>query len=227
MKRILLLFLLILSVKISAQNSTLKGTVIDAVTKEPIAGANITIKGKLTGTITDSKGNFTLNTSIKPPLELIISSLGFQKQEIQVTSADNPVSVGMSQKNELMDEVVVTASRVEENILKSPVSIEKFDLKSIRQSPSLNFYDGLQNLKSLEMVTSGITYKQVNTRGFNDTGNARFLQLVDGVDNQTPGLSFAVGNLFGSSDLDMESAELIPVIWLTYNLCSILYIDRL
>src|SRR5690606_10099307 len=59
-------------------------------------------------------------------------------------------------------------------------------------------------------VTSGLTYKEINTRGFNDTGNARFLQLVDGVDNQTPGLSFAVGNLFGSSDLDMESAELIP-----------------
>src|SRR5690606_7944213 len=49
-----------------------------------------------------------------------------------------------------------------------------------------------------------------NARGFNSTGNARFLQLVDGVDNQTPGLNFAVGNLFGSSDLDMESAELIP-----------------
>ena len=109
-----------------------------------------------------------------------------------------------------MDEVVISASRVEENIMKSPVSIEKMDLKSIRESPSINFYDGLQNIKSLEMVTSGITYKQINTRGFNDTGNARFLQLVDGVDNQTPGLSFAVGNLFGSSDLDMESAELIP-----------------
>ena len=51
-----------------------------------IPGANITVKGKLTGTITDSKGNFTLNTSAKLPLELIISSLGFQKQEITVTA---------------------------------------------------------------------------------------------------------------------------------------------
>ena len=84
------------------------------------------------------------------------------------------------------------------------------DAKAIRETPSFNFYEGLQNVKSLEMVTSGLTYKQINTRGFNDTGNARFLQLVDGVDNQTPGLSFAVGNLFGSSDLDMESVELIP-----------------
>ncbi|MEO7047759.1 MAG: TonB-dependent receptor, partial [Ferruginibacter sp.] len=62
----------------------------------------------------------------------------------------------------------------------------------------------------MEAVTSSLTYKQVNTRGFNDNGNARFLQLVDGVDNQTPGLNFAVGNLFGASDIDIESAELIP-----------------
>ena len=210
MKKILLLLLILLSFQTYAQNTVLKGTVINAETKEPIPGANITVKGKLTGTITDNKGNFTLNTSVKLPLDLIISNLGFQKQEITVTSTDNPISVGLDEKSELMDEVVISASRVEENIMKSPVSIEKMDLKSLRESPSINFYDGLQNIKSLEMVTSGITYKQINTRGFNDTGNARFLQLVDGVDNQTPGLSFAVGNLFGSSDLDMESAELMP-----------------
>ena len=62
----------------------------------------------------------------------------------------------------------------------------------------------------MEAVTSSLTYKQVNTRGFNSTGNSRFLQLVDGVDNQTPGLNFAVGNLFGASDIDMESVEVIP-----------------
>jgi outer membrane receptor protein involved in Fe transport len=62
----------------------------------------------------------------------------------------------------------------------------------------------------LDLVTSGLTYKAINTRGFAGTGNSRFLQLVDGVDNQTPGLNFAVGNLFGLSDLDAESVELIP-----------------
>jgi outer membrane receptor protein involved in Fe transport len=62
----------------------------------------------------------------------------------------------------------------------------------------------------MEVVTSSLTYKQVNTRGFNSTGNSRFLQLVDGVDNQTPGLNFAVGNQFGATDLDIESVEVIP-----------------
>jgi outer membrane receptor protein involved in Fe transport len=59
------------------------------------------------------------------------------------------------------------------------------------------------------MVTSSLTYKQINTRGFNSTGNGRFLQLVDGIDNQPAGLGFAMGNLFGPHDLDVESAELI------------------
>lgn len=210
MKRILLYLLFLISIDAYAQNTALKGVVLETNTKEPVVGANITVKGKLVGTTTDIKGNFTLSTSATLPLTLTISSVGFQKQEIEVINSNQSISVGLNQKSELMDEVVVSASRVEENILKSPVSIEKMDTKAIRETPSINFYEGLQNMKSIDMVTSGLTFKQINTRGFNGTGNSRFLQLVDGVDNQTPGLGFAVGNLFGSSDLDMESAELIP-----------------
>ena len=130
MKKYLLIFLILFSYQTYAQNTILKGTVNNAETKEPIPGANITVKGKLIGTITDTKGNFSLNTSANLPLELIISSLGFQKQEITVVATDNPISVVLNEKSELMDEVVISASRVEENIMKSPVSIEKMDLKS-------------------------------------------------------------------------------------------------
>lgn len=130
------------------------------------------------------------------------------RAQMPKASDDSETSDTVSQV--LMDEVVVSASRVPESILRSPVSVEKMDATAIRETPSFSFYDGLQNIKSIEMVTSGLTYRQINTRGFNDTGNARFLQLVDGVDNQTPGLSFAVGNLFGLSEIDVESIELIP-----------------
>ncbi len=210
MKTIFLFILSIISLHTYGQSLTIKGSVHENVSKEPLTGASISVKGKLAGATTDNKGNFSFIINEKLPVTLIISSIGYEKKEIDVTDDNQTLSVGLNQKSELMDEVVVSASRVEENILKSPVSIEKMDIQAIRQTPSINFYDGLQNIKSLEMVTSGLTYKQINTRGFNDTGNARFLQLVDGVDNQTPGLGFAVGNLFGSSDPDMESVELIP-----------------
>jgi outer membrane receptor protein involved in Fe transport len=210
MKRTLLFILLLTFFRISiAQNIKVAGTVTDSETHEGIAGANIIIKGKLTGTVTDAAGRFELNTAAKPPFTLVISVVGYEKQELEVNDAST-LTINLVPATEIMNEVVFSASRVEENILTSPVSIEKMDTKAIRETPSINFYDGLQNLKGVEMVTSSMTYKQINTRGFNSTGNARFLQLVDGMDNQTPGLNFAVGNLFGSTDLDMESAELIP-----------------
>ncbi len=210
MKRILLFVFVFALFRISfAQNIEISGTVTDAETKEGIPGANIIIKGKLTGTVTGSNGAFGLTTAVKLPLTIVVSVVGYEKQELEVSDT-SPLSIALSPATEIMNEVVFSASRVEESILESPVSIEKLDTKAIRETPSINFYDGLQNLKGVEMVTSSLTYKQINARGFNSTGNARFLQLVDGVDNQTPGLNFAVGNLFGSSDLDMESAELIP-----------------
>lgn len=205
---ILLFFLLSFSVGFS-QSTKVTGTVTDDQ-GNAVTGANILVKGKVTGTVTDASGKFELNTTQSLPFTIIVSIVGFQKQEIEVTGSSNDIPVKLIESSEVMDEVVVSASRVEESILQSPVSIEKMDLRDIQQTPSVSFYDALENLKGVEMVTSGLTFKQINTRGFNHTGNSRFLQLVDGVDNQTPGLGFSVGNMFGSSDLDMESAELIP-----------------
>ncbi len=208
-KLLLILNLYFITLTLVFAQTKITGAITDSENNEPIVGANIIIKGKLTGTITDSKGFFELNTALKLPLTLQISVIGYENKEVEVSTESN-LSISLSQKAAIMDEVVFSASRVEESILKSPVSIEKMDSKAIRETPSVSFYDGIQNLKGVQMVTSSLTYKQVNTRGFNSTGNARFLQLVDGVDNQTPGLNFAVGNLFGSSDIDMESVELIP-----------------
>jgi outer membrane receptor protein involved in Fe transport len=211
MKKLLLLIISIAVCHVTqAQSTKISGTITDAETKAPLPGAAVAIKGKLTGTITDADGKFEFQTSVKPPFTIIVSIVGYQKQEAELSDATSPVSLTLSPSSVIMDEIVFSASRVEESILQSPVSIEKMDIRDIGQTPSVSFYDGLQNLKGVEMVTSGLTFNQINTRGFNSTGNSRFLQLVDFVDNQTPGLGFAIGNMFGSSDLDMESAELIP-----------------
>lgn len=205
---ILILFFVFLALAGFAQ-TTISGLVKDA-NNQPLPGANIVIKGKIAGTTADGEGKFKLIASLPTPFTLVITNVGYQRQEIEVTEATAELSLVMNESLEVMDEVVLSASRVDQSILKSPVSVEKMSQKDIANTASVTFYDGLENIKGLEMVTSGLTYRQINTRGFNDTGNARFLQLVDWVDNQTPGLGFAVGNLFGSSDIDMESAELIP-----------------
>ncbi len=206
-----LIFTLLFSLFVVASfaQTEVKGTITDAETNKPVLGASVSIKGKLTGTISDAEGRFSFKTAVEYPFTLVVSMIGYDRQEISVTSA-GAVDVALKTGSELLQQVVVSASRVEENILKSPVSIEKMDIRQIQQSPSVSFYDALLNVKSLDMITSGLTYKQINTRGFNSTGNSRFLQLIDGMDNQSPGLGFSVGNLFGLADLDVESVELIP-----------------
>lgn len=210
MKKGLLILLLAMScVPLVVAQNILKGRVSSLETGESIIGAAVLVKGRLTGTVTDLDGNFEMSTAVPYPVTLEVSFMGYQRTAVEIPDA-NPVEIRLAAATELLDEVVFSASRIEETIFQSPVTIDKMDLKTIRQGASLSFYDGIQNLKGVDLMTSGLTYKQINTRGFNSIGNSRFLQLVDGVDNQTPGLNFSVGNLFGSSDLDMESVELIP-----------------
>lgn len=211
MKRLIPILLLVITLFCGqlalAQTAKITGYIIDHESQKPVSGVSVSVKGRNTGTITNAEGYFELKTNT--PATLVITLVGYARQEKQVTSAED-IRVSLVPAIEELNQVVVTASRVEENILRSPVSIEKMDARAIQQTPSANFYDGLVNLKSLDMVTSSLTYKQINTRGFNTTGNSRFLQLVDGVDNQPSGLGFAMGNLFGPHDIDVESAELIP-----------------
>jgi len=189
---------------------TIAGRVTEATTNDPLVGINIYVKGKVIGTTTDNRGNYLLTTVTEPPFTLVFSFVGFQTQEFNITNSRSDLNVVMSEVSALGQEVVVTASRVEENIMRAPISIEKMDLLAIRETPAANFYEGLQNLKSVDMITSSMGFRVINTRGFNSTTNPRFVQYIDGMDNQAPGLNIPVGNMVGLSDLDAQSAEIVP-----------------
>ncbi len=186
------------------------GQVTD-VDGEPLAGVNIRVKDKVIGTSTDANGMFSLTIRQDPPLTLIFSIVGFQAQEVEITDANTTdLVIRLEEQTILGDEIVVSASRVEQSILKSPVSIEKMDVLDIQTSASPDFYSSMNNLKGVDFSTQSLTFKSINTRGFGSNGNTRFVQLIDGIDNQAPGLNFSVGNIVGISELDLESAELIP-----------------
>ena len=118
--------------------------------------------------------------------------------------------VSDSTKNTVLDEVVVSASRTPEKVLQSPVTIERMGLKDIKKTASPSYYDGLENLKEVQMNTSSLTFKSINTRGFATVANVRFMQLVDGMDNSSPLLNFVLGNMIGISEIDVQSVELLP-----------------
>ncbi|RPD51182.1 TonB-dependent receptor [Paracnuella aquatica] len=210
MKKIYLLLLLVQGLLLHAQEVKISGTVTD-FGSQPIANASITVKQSSQGTSTDEQGRFSFTLAGKKlPVTLVVSSVNFTTTEFVVNNSATNITIQLSPASGMLNEVVTTASRVPESILRSPVSIEKMNLKAIQEAPAISFYDALQVLKGMEMYSPSLGIKTVNTRGFNGTSNARFLQLIDGVDNQPPGLNFPMGNLFGASDIDVESVELIP-----------------
>jgi iron complex outermembrane receptor protein len=190
--------------------TVVKGNIIDAETKETLVGVNILVKGKVIGTITDLSGNYNLSVTQDPPFTLVFSMVGYVTKEVEITNGMTTLDMALTETSILGQEVIVSASRVEEGILQSPVSIEKMDIIAIRDAPQASFYDALNNLKGVEMSTQSLTFKSFNTRGFNANGNTRTVQMIDGMDNQAPGLNFAVGNIVGISELDLESVELLP-----------------
>lgn len=189
--------------------TTISGTVKDE-TGEGLAGVNIIVKGKVIGTITDIEGKFNLSVKDAPPFSLTVSFVGFETQEVAVSASITNLDIKMKEATMLGQEVVISASRVEEKIMESPVSIEKMDILQVQNTPADNYYKGLANLKGVDVTTSSINFQIINTRGFGSTGNTRFVQLTDGMDTQAPALNFPIGNLNGPSELDVESVELIP-----------------
>jgi outer membrane receptor protein involved in Fe transport len=204
----LLLMAGMFSIAALAQNVSISGTVQNSSTKESVPAVSVTVKGTNQGTYTDDKGNFKL-TVTKLPVTIIFSSVGYEDKEISVTSASEAISIDLAPSTALGQEVVVAATRTPQRILESPVSIERMNTQMIRNVAVPNPYDAIANLKGVDLTTSSLTFRTPSTRGFNGSGNLRFNQLVDGIDNQAPGLNFAVGSIVGPTSIDIDNMELL------------------
>ena len=192
-----------------AQTTTVSGTIKSSTTKEAVPSASVLVKGSAVGTFSDGNGHFKLNTNKQFPIVLVVSSIGFTSQEVSVASSGTAIDIVVIPESILGAEVVISASRVAERLLESPVSVERVNATSIRNSPASSYYDVIGNLKGVDITTSSLTFKTPSTRGFNGSGNVRFNQIVDGMDNQAPGLNFSLGNVLGPTELDVDNMELL------------------
>ena len=195
----------------NAQNaSSVSGTVKNASTSETIAAVSVTLKGNNSGTYTDDRGNFKLTVSQKTPYTLVFSSVGFTSKEVVVNGNTGSLNVSIAPSFVLGSDVVVSASRVSEKFLESPVTIERISSANIKSAPASGYYDILGTLKGVDVVAASILFRSVSTRGFNSSGNTRMNQLIDGMDNQLPGLNFSVSSVVGLTELDVDNIELLP-----------------
>src|SRR5690606_40358501 len=80
------ILILLLFIQVVLAQARIVGSVADDK-DQPLAGANVLIKGKVTGTVTGADGSFQLNTSVAPPLTLVISMVGYVRHEVEVADA--------------------------------------------------------------------------------------------------------------------------------------------
>ncbi|CCH55366.1 TonB-dependent receptor [Fibrisoma limi BUZ 3] len=206
----IILFFILWGTGFVTAQTNIAGTVTDA-RKQPLAGVTVTVSGTTTGTITNEKGRFELKTSRDLPLTLQVSFVGYATQSVPVRGNNfRNVTVELTEQAILADEVIVSASRVEESIAKAAVTVEKLGPRQFASSPAATPFDALQNVKGVDLLTQSLTFRSVNVRGFGANNNNRFVQLTDYMDNRSPGLGFGFGTVAGISDLDVESIELIP-----------------
>lgn len=192
-------------------SQTISGTITDAESNEPLIGAAVIIKGTTTGAQTDFDGKFSFDANQKPPFTLFISYLGYDNLEYSVAADANlkNIKIKLKPSSVKIEGVEVVDSRISEKQKESALTVETMGIIAIKETPAANFYEGLGNLKGVDVTASSLSFKVINTRGFNSTAPVRSLQTIDGVDNQSPGLNFSLGNFLGASELDVQKVDLI------------------
>ena len=204
---ILMLCLTIFALPIWAQN--VKGKVI-ATDNSSIPGASIMVQGKFVGTSTNNDGVFALNVNFdKVPVVLEISYLGFETQKISLSGPNSDLKITLKEAVINFDEVVVSASRVEERILEAPVTVTKISSKQLLAGGGPEMFSNLAKYQGIDVNSSSMLLTTISTRGFNSPKSERMIQLADYVDTQVPSLNLNAGNMLSVAELDISSVEII------------------
>ncbi|OXB00633.1 SusC/RagA family TonB-linked outer membrane protein [Flavobacterium pectinovorum] len=220
-----LLFLLLLSAGINAQNTTpliqskLDGTVVDDVTNQPIIGASVVIKGTTHGVQTDAEGKFYFQTGQKFPYTLIVSYIGYKKAEIIVEK--NPITINLKEERQELDELVVVGygTQKRKDITGSVASVPKANLSQVTSSADNLLRGAISGVVVTQSSGRPGASSSVRIRGGNSiTAGNEPLYVVDGIliyndnSNSSAGVSFAgasVNVLSTINPADIESIEVL------------------
>ncbi len=207
-KTALLLFFAICGGFSTQCQNQLQGVVKDNSNGEPVPFVNVLIDETETGTTTDFDGEFKLQ-GLSFPLTLEFSFVGYETFNQYFETGSTKIVIKLVPTTVNIDQADIVSDRISEKQKQQPLTIETMDILAIKEAPSGNFYEGLGNLKGVDLTSASLGFKVVNTRGFNSTSPVRSLQLINGVDNQSPGLNFSLGNFLGASDLDVKKVEIV------------------
>ena len=194
------------------RTGTLAGEVTDAETNEPLPGANVVLTGTSLGASTGADGSYEIEEVPEGTYTVRVSFVGYEAStfDVSVTAGSTArQNVALQPRTFLGDEIVVTGSRRAEKVLDSPVNIQSVSAAQLQESGGGTFLSALSNLKGVDFVDVGINGQGISARGFNNHFNTRMLSMTDGRVAQLPGTGLPQGNFLPTSQLDVQSIEVI------------------
>ena len=167
MKKRLFIFLVIVVSALSAvAQTTITGRIVDARTGEPLPGATLVLKSnEKVGVVTNSDGQFRLQTRVELPLTIIVQFIGYRPQEIDVYDAAEPVDIQLTEVPNYLSEVVVTALGISREKKALGYAAQGIDADALSTGKDNNI------LNSLEGKLAGV--RITNTQG--DVGSSRIV----------------------------------------------------
>jgi outer membrane receptor protein involved in Fe transport len=188
---------------------TVQGTVVDAE-GEALPGVNVSIMDTYRGTTTDARGNFALDVSFEGATpRLRFTFIGYEPVEIAVDEPASDLRITMRESVLRGDEIIVSASRVDERILETPVTVDRLTGRDLVSRPSTELMASMESLKGVDVSRSSMLISSLSTRGFNSAKSERLIQLVDYTDYLSPSLSIYPGNISGPPQIDLASVDII------------------
>ncbi|MEZ5069079.1 MAG: carboxypeptidase-like regulatory domain-containing protein [Bacteroidia bacterium] len=156
------LFLLTFVTTIAYSQTRISGIIKDASSGETLIGATVLIKGTTEGAAADIDGKFSFETNRNFPIQLVASFVGYKNQDITVTD-EKQITIKLKKNEVLLKDVTVTGSRISEKQKESPVTVEAMDYIAIKETPAASFYEGLGQLKGVDLTSASLGFKIINT----------------------------------------------------------------
>lgn len=199
-KRLLLILLCLMGFQAFAQERILTGTVIDDKGL-PVTGASVYIKNTTKGAVTDLDGKFSFGAPDNNDAILVISSIGFDTQEITL-GTKTKFDILLKEDLEGLDEVVVTALGIKQEKKALGYAVTEIKGSTLAETQRENFINGLAGrVAGVEVnSTSGLpgSSSSIVIRGISSlSGNNQPLFVVDGlpISNNTTATSVFASSL--------------------------------
>ncbi len=201
-------FLLLCVNLLQAQN-VISGSVTDAETNEPIPGANIVIQGTAEGTTADFDGNFSLNTGQSFPFTIEVTTVGFSPQLVEVSSADQNISVAL-QPGENLDEIIVSASRRPQKVQEAPASVSLVTAKDIENSAiAVDPVRHLVNVPGVQLQQQSANRLNIEMRAGSGVFGSSAFPILDYRFLSTPASGQFLSFTTGLSNIDIAKIEVV------------------